>query len=86
MTYAPAPVPTDKAQWPLYLRSEFERIKAEFQAGFAQLTTLHVEPAKRRPGLTVLADGTDWDPGSGAGVYTWYAPDDVTPASWHKLG
>lgn len=41
---------------------------------------LHVEPSKPRSGLTVLADGTDWDPGSGAGVYTYYG------AAWHKLG
>lgn len=47
---------------------------------YIQLVELHVEPAKPRSGLTVLADGTDWNPGSGAGVYTYYG------SAWHKLG
>lgn len=33
--------------------------------------TLHAEPKRLREGLTVLADGTDWDPGSGAGLYIY---------------
>ena len=37
-------------------------------------------PDKPRVGQTVLADGTNWNPGSGAGVYTYYG------GSWHKLG
>lgn len=45
-----------------------------------KLVELHVEPERPRDGLTVLADGTDWDPGSGQGVYTYYA------SAWHKLG
>lgn len=36
---------------------------------FIQLTTLNAEPDKPREGMVVLADGTDWNPGSGAGVY-----------------
>lgn len=32
---------------------------------------LHVEPKKLTEGLTVEADGTDWDPGSGAGLYIY---------------
>jgi hypothetical protein len=30
---------------------------------------LHAEPEKVSPGMVVLADGTDWDPGSGIGFY-----------------
>lgn len=41
---------------------------------------LHVEPKKPRDGLVVIADGTDWNPGGGAGVYAYYA------AAWHFLG
>lgn len=44
------------------------------------LKELHEEPRKLFTGLVVLADGTDWDPGSGAGVYSYYG------AAWHKLG
>ncbi len=60
---------------------EFSQIEQAFnEMDSVPLTELHVEPAKPRTGLTVLADGTDWDPGSGQGVYTYYG------AAWHKLG
>jgi hypothetical protein len=36
---------------------------------FAELEYLHAQPVKVRKGMLVLADGTDWDPGSGAGLY-----------------
>lgn len=45
-----------------------------------QLVTQSVAPGKPRTGLTMLADGTNWNPGAGAGVYTYYA------GAWHKLG
>ena len=44
------------------------------------LVSTNVAPSKPREGLTVLADGTNWNPGSGAGVYTYYS------SAWHKLG
>jgi hypothetical protein len=47
-----------------------------------QLEEVHVEPAKPRTGMIRLADGTDWDPGSGRGVY-WY---DAGSATWKLLG
>lgn len=47
---------------------------------FVHLKSLHAEPAKLKTGLVVLADGTDWDPGTGEGVYVYYAD------AWHKLG
>jgi hypothetical protein len=39
----------------------------------------HVAPAKPREGMLVYADGTDWNPGSGAGYYVYYA------GAWHPL-
>lgn len=33
------------------------------------LKELHVAPVKPRDGMVVLADGADFDPGSGAGFY-----------------
>lgn len=45
------------------------------------LTVLHVEPAKPRDGMIVLADGTDFNPGAGgAGFYGRSA------GAWVKLG
>jgi hypothetical protein len=39
----------------------------------------HVAPGKPREGLLVYADGTDWNPGSGAGYYVFYA------GAWHPM-
>lgn len=39
----------------------------------------HVAPAKPREGMLVYADGTDWNPGSGAGYYVYYA------GAWHPM-
>jgi len=45
-----------------------------------ELETLYAVPSKLYDGLTVLADGTTWNPGSGQGVYTYYA------GAWNYLG
>jgi hypothetical protein len=39
----------------------------------------HVPPVKPREGLLVYADGTHWNPGSGAGYYVYYA------GAWHPM-
>lgn len=44
------------------------------------LTERHTPPAKLREFLIVAADGTDWNPGSGKGVYAYYS------GAWNKLG
>ena len=36
---------------------------------FITLDTLYAAPTKYREGTIVKADGTTWNPGSGAGVY-----------------
>lgn len=66
-----------------YLRSELQNIAnhvlgAEFS--HMQLQVMHREPARRRDGLIVVADGVNWNPGLGAGVYAYYS------GSWHKCG
>ncbi len=45
-----------------------------------QLDVLHVEPSKPRDGQVVLADGTNWNPGSGVGFYGY------RNGSWTFLG
>ena len=47
---------------------------------FLYLPPVHVEPDRLKEGLIVHADGTDWDPGSGQGLYMYYN------SSWNKLG
>lgn len=44
-----------------------------------ELRTVHVEPKKKREGMIVLADGTDWNPGAGIGVYVYVS------GAWAKL-
>lgn len=47
---------------------------------YYSLRKLTVEPSKLRDGLIVYADGTEWDPGSGEGIYAYYS------ATWNFLG
>lgn len=44
------------------------------------LAMLYVEPAKPRDGMIALADGANWNPGSGAGYYGYRA------GAWRFLG
>lgn len=44
------------------------------------LGMLYKTPVKPRDGMIVLADGTSWNPGSGAGFYGYRA------GSWRFLG
>ena len=72
--YAPAPVPADVKNLPLYLQEEFSKISAAVTAlanGHLDIST--VAPAKPRAGDIRYADGTIWNPGSGAGIYRYTA-------------
>jgi microcystin-dependent protein len=64
-----------KATW-----EELRKIVQLLESGEGyKYTELHQEPAKPRVGQTVYADGTDWNPGSGAGLYEY------TGAAWRRL-
>jgi hypothetical protein len=64
-----------------YLRRELEQIEVAFTQLLPQVVHwLHAEPERLREGLVAGADGTDWNPGAGEGLYVYYA------AAWHKLG
>lgn len=65
-----------------WLWTELQHLSGELRRSepMAFLDELHVEPKRPRVGMIVLADGTDWDPGSGAGFYGYYG------GSWVKLG
>ncbi len=47
---------------------------------YISLTQWNAAPAKPFSGMTVYADGTNWNPGGGEGVYTYYA------GAWNRLG
>ena len=64
------------------LSNELEKIAQAMDTADAMLNLdmLYAAPKKYRTGSIVLADGTTWNPGSGMGVYCYYA------AAWHYLG
>jgi hypothetical protein len=53
------------------VRTEFEAVaQAQYDtADVVRLNVLNREPIRPRNGMLVEADGTNWDPGSGAGLY-----------------
>ena len=77
--YTPGPIPSDAFPW---LVRELQALAQAARASVpsVQLQPLSVEPSKPRIGLVVFADGTNWNPGSGAGVYVRKA------AGWSFLG
>lgn len=73
ISYEPSQVPADISDINVlrrYLREEFDRIAATIRllaAGHIDVT--YVAPIKPRRGDIRYADGTQWNPGSGEGVY-----------------
>lgn len=57
---------------------EFSKL-ADALNGPIKLTVLYAAPAKPRLGWMVFADGTNWNPGSGEGVYVYLS------GGWTKL-
>lgn len=79
--YAPAEPPTDAAELQRFLREEFLKLSAAINALAAgQLEETAVAPPKPRAGNVRLADGVNWSPGAGPGVYCYYG------GAWHFLG
>lgn len=77
--YVPGNVPqTYSMDW---VRKELQKLQDALNnpQPFAYLEQQHKPPAKPRDGMIVLADGTDWNPGAGAGYYGYQA------GSWTKL-
>lgn len=83
MAYEPTGVPpTNVEDLALFLQYELQRIGQVFGGGVDNilLPELNVAPDRPRTGMIVLADGTNWNPGSGAGFYGYYG------GAWVKLG
>ena len=77
MSYRRTGVPADPV-----VAQELDRVALSLAQpmDYIALKTLYAAPRRIFDGMTVLADGTTWNPGSGAGVYTYYG------AAWNKLG
>lgn len=80
--YTPPNIPPDPAALPGFLFTELNKIAQalDTEDKVLMLETLYAAPAKYREGTICKADGTTWNPGSGGGVYCFYA------SAWHFLG
>jgi len=70
--YYPGIIPEDYNQ--AFLAEELERIAAALSALEVPTIILapqHVEPTRPQNGMVATADGSDWDPGHGAGTYEY---------------
>ena len=66
--YAPGNIPLDAPAW--LTRELMSVSRASYGAApIIQFQVQYAEPAKPRDGMVVLADGSTWNPGSGAGIY-----------------
>ena len=66
---------------PYWMDQQLERIEQALQVfGGFRLVETNREPSKPRTGDVRLADGTNWNPGAGAGFYGYYG------GNWVKLG
>lgn len=71
MRYSPTIPPSDI---PRYVYDELSRIAVvleQMQVERVNLIPQTAAPARPRNGDVVYADGTNWDPGSGAGLYQY---------------
>lgn len=72
MQYAPDQVPSDPKELARYLDTELNKIAAVLTLLAAgHIDKVYVEPAKPRDGDIRNADGTQWNPGSGEGIYRY---------------
>ena len=55
-----------------FMQEREQRVAAAINALAAgHLDQVHTEPTKRRDGDLRYADGSDWDPGAGKGIYAY---------------
>lgn len=79
--YVPGNPPDDPAQLPRFLQAELAKLSGTLDLLISgHLDKTNVAPAKPREGDLRLADGTNWNPGSGQGVYCYYN------SAWRYLG
>ncbi len=58
----------EQTRWLRDLENEINKGFASAR-DFTGLKYLHAAPTRTFAGMVVMADGSDWDPGSGAGMY-----------------
>lgn len=82
MSYQPEHPPISMGDAGIYLYRELLRLADALDVMAVDGVTykvLHIAPEKPRDGLVVFADGTNWNPGAGAGLY------ERAGGAWSKL-
>jgi hypothetical protein len=71
--YQPEPVTSlgDLPDLAAYIGRELSRIAEALPGDYLVIKVYHNPPAKVKEGMLVFADGTNWDPGSGRGLYLY---------------
>ncbi len=78
--YEPGPLPDNSEDLGIYVVTELKRLgNILFNQSVLRLEQTNTAPAKPRQGDIREADGSNWNPGSGAGIY-WF--DGTT---WNQL-
>jgi len=79
--YSPNRPPSESSQVAEWAFAEFIQLSRLLNDGTTSLilTPQAVEPTRPREGMTVNANGTNWNPGGGAGLYQYLG------AAWVKL-
>jgi len=82
MSYRPQGIPPEVDEvLRTFLRDELNRVSEAFTGVVeGQHNVLNAAPAKPRQGMVVYADGTNWNPGSGEGLYRFNG------SSWVFIG
>ena len=79
--YTPNLPPEDAAEMRRFVFEEFQRVAGAIQALAAgHIDVSYAAPTKPRKGDIRYADGTSWNPGSGAGIYYYNG------SAWALLG
>jgi|TARA_Y100000310_G_scaffold68017_1_gene63363 hypothetical protein len=78
--YEPGPLPEKNEDLGVYVVTELTRLgNILLNQSLMRLEQTNTAPDKPRDGDIRYGDGTNWDPGSGAGIY-WY-----DGSSWTQL-
>lgn len=82
MSYKPSNIPSDPKALPLFLEQEHRNI-AHSIAQSEQMLALqpqYTKPKRYTDGCVCFADGVNWNPGAGKGLYVFHS------SVWNKLG
>jgi hypothetical protein len=73
MAFSVGPVPIfDNPELQQFADIVWEKLQdLESLVNYLEIEEVHYEPEAAVEGMMVYADGTDWDPGSGQGLYRW---------------